>query len=126
MQIYEVFPASKICCFCNVKINNFFPLSDTRRQCKPQHTTFNNSTPASKGHNVESVAETSKLSATAPEFFPPGFAQYEVKGRSSGHYWRCLDATPNPCTFVVLRDYVTARALAFPLISQLGRFFLFC
>lgn len=68
---------------CVTKTENIclLPLSDSKRQSKPQQSTNANNISASRRCNdVDSMVKSSKLSASAPEFVPSGFNPYDVRG----------------------------------------------
>lgn len=68
---------------CITKTENIFflPLSEFKRQIKPQQSANANSTSAPRRYNeVDSLVKSSKLSASAPEFVPSGISTYEVRG----------------------------------------------
>lgn len=59
--------------------NNLFFLLDSHNQNKPlQNANGRGAPPARRGSDVDSIAKTSQLSATAPEFVPTGMSQYDV------------------------------------------------
>lgn len=55
------------------------PPSDAKKQSKPlQNANGSGAPPTRGGGDVDSIAKTSRLSASAPEFVPSGMSQYEV------------------------------------------------
>lgn len=54
---------------------------DYRRQNKPQQSA--NTSASARCNDVDTLAKSSKLSASAPEFVPSGFNPYEVRGMST-------------------------------------------
>lgn len=57
------------------------PVSDFKRQSKPQQCANANSTSAPRRcSEVDSVVKSSKLSASAPEFVPSAVSLYDVRG----------------------------------------------
>uniref|UniRef100_A0A4W5KH85 Polyadenylate-binding protein-interacting protein 1 n=1 Tax=Hucho hucho TaxID=62062 RepID=A0A4W5KH85_9TELE len=62
---------------------------ESRRPSKPHQSIHNHSTPASKVKSVDSLVNTSILSANAPEFYPASFSPYEEsvsEDGSDGYY----------------------------------------